>query len=391
MINKILSDTDNNSQGEVNAVLATLYDWKEAFPRQCPKLGVEAFMKCGVRPSLIPLIINYLQDRTMRVKWHGKISSERKLNGGGPQGATFGIWEYLAQSNSSANCVESENRFKFVDDLTVLEKINLLITGLSSFNCKASVPNDIPDHNQFISPENLKSQEYLNQIKEWTDKQKMVLNVKKTKVMIFNFTNKYKFTTRLALNDENLEVVDKAKLLGVLITDDLKWDANTELLVKKANSRMELLRRVACFSSSVEDRRNIYILYVRSILEQSCVVWNSSLTMENSNDLERVQKAAIRIILGNKYESYEQGLEEVDLPKLTERRNELCLKFAQKCTQSEKTENLFPLKVKNHDMEVRKPEKFIVKHANTERLKKSAIPNMQKMLNGSILIKRNPG
>ena len=42
-------------------------------------------------------------------------------------------------------------------------------------------------------------------------------------------------------------------------------------------------------------------------------------------------------------------------------------------------------------MEVRNPEKFIVKHANTERLKNSAIPNMQRMLNGSILIKRKPG
>ena len=141
MINKILSDTDGCSKSETNAVLATLYDWKEAFPRQCPKLGIEAFIKCGVRPSLIPMLINYLQDRTMRVKWHGKISSERRLNGGGPQGATFGIWEYLAQSNNSADCVEEENRFKFVDDLTVLEKINLLITGLSSLNCKASVPN----------------------------------------------------------------------------------------------------------------------------------------------------------------------------------------------------------------------------------------------------------
>ena len=327
----------------------------------------------------------------MRVKWHGKISSERKLNGGGPQGATFGIWEYLAQSNNSADCVEPGNRFKFVDDLTVLEKINLLITGLSSFNCKASVPNDIPDHNQFISAENLKSQEYLNQIKQWTDNQKMILNAKKTKVMIFNFTNNYKFTTRLALNNESVEIVDKAKLLGVLITDDLKWDANTELLVKKANSRMELLRRVASFTSSVEDKKNLYILYVRSILEQSCVVWNSSLTLENSNDLERVQKAAVRTILGKKFENYEQALEEINLQKLTERRNDLCLKFAQKCTQSEKTENLFPLKKKNHDMEVRNPEKFIVNYANTERLKKSAIPNMQRMLNGSILIKRNPG
>ena len=79
MINQILEDTDNNSGGEVNAVLATLYDWKEAFPRQCPKLGVKAFMECGVRSSLIPLIINYLQGRTIQVKWHGQISKSRVL------------------------------------------------------------------------------------------------------------------------------------------------------------------------------------------------------------------------------------------------------------------------------------------------------------------------
>ena len=133
MINKILSDTDNNSSGEVNAVLATLYDWKEAFPRQYPKLGVKAYMECGVRSSLIPLIINYLQGRSMKVKWHGQTSSTRHLNGGGPQGATFGIWEYLAQSNNNANCVNEDERFKFVDDLSTLEKINLLIVGLASF------------------------------------------------------------------------------------------------------------------------------------------------------------------------------------------------------------------------------------------------------------------
>ena len=89
MINVILTDTDNSKKGEANAVIAFLIDWKVAFPRQCPKLGVEAFIKCGVRNSRIPLLVNYLQDRTMTVKWNGKISTERKLNGGGPQGATF--------------------------------------------------------------------------------------------------------------------------------------------------------------------------------------------------------------------------------------------------------------------------------------------------------------
>ena len=96
---------------------------------------------------------------------------------------------------------------------------------------------------------------------EWTEKQKMILNQKKTKVMIFNFTENYQFTTRLEMNSENLEVVSQAKLLGVIITNDLKWDSNTDYLVKKANSRMQLLRKVASFTKSKEDKNAIYVLY----------------------------------------------------------------------------------------------------------------------------------
>ena len=96
---------------------------------------------------------------------------------------------------------------------------------------------------------------------DWTGKQKMILNQKKTKVMIFNFTDNYQFTTRLEMNSENLEVVSQAKLLGVIITNDLKWDSNTDYLVKKANSRMQLLRKVASFTKSKEDKNAIYVLY----------------------------------------------------------------------------------------------------------------------------------
>ena len=126
-------------------------------------------------------------------------------------------------------------------------------------------------------------------------------------------------------------------------------------------------------------------------MEQSGVVWHGSLTNENSDDLERVQRSAVRIILGKNFENYENALELVDLQKLSERRNDLSLKFAMKCTQNEKTEKMFPLRRKNHVMGVRNPEKFVVNHANTERFKKSSIPNMQRMLNESCTIKRKPG
>ena len=71
---------------------------------------------------------------------------------------------------------------------------------------------------------------------------------------------------------------------------------------------MELLRKVAEFTKSMEDKKEIYILHIRSILEQSCVVWHSSLTEENVLDLERVQKAAIRLKLGEKYKNYEEQI-----------------------------------------------------------------------------------
>ena len=42
---------------------------------------------------------------------------------------------------------------------------------------------------------------------------------------------------------------------------------------------------------------------------------------------------------------------------------------------------MFPLRVKDHPMEIREEEMFLLYHANTERLKKSAIPYMQRLLN----------
>ena len=167
---------DNNYKGDVFAVVATFVDWNNAFPRQCPKLGIECFIKNGVCPSLIPVIINYFQDRNMSFKWHGCFSVPTLVKGGGPQGATLGLLEYLSQSNESSDCVDVADRFKFVDDLSILEIVNLLTVGITCFNIKQQVPSDIPPHNQFIPAENLESQVWLDKIDEWTDNKKMMIN-----------------------------------------------------------------------------------------------------------------------------------------------------------------------------------------------------------------------
>ena len=96
-------------------------------------------------------------------------------------------------------------------------------------------------------------------------------------------------------------------------------------IVKKSNARLELLRRVASFSPPLEDLKKIYFLFIRSLLEQSATVWHSSLTEENSNDLERVQKSAVRIMLGNSYSGYKKSLNILQIDSLRDRREQLCL------------------------------------------------------------------
>ena len=119
-------------------------------------------------------------------------------------GANLGNWEFLSQTNDNADCVPVEDRFKFIDDLSTLEVINLLTIGLSSLYMKNHVPSDINSHGQYIEGDKLKSQEYLKQIKAWTENHKMVISEQKTKALIFNFTENYQFSTRLSLKGQNI-------------------------------------------------------------------------------------------------------------------------------------------------------------------------------------------
>ena len=138
---------------------------------------------------------------------------------------------------------------------------------------------------------------------------------------------------------------------------------------------MSILRKLRAFQVPIVDLINIYVLYIRSRLEQSAVVWNSSLNQGEIIELERVQKVAFRLILGSDYINYQNALEMTNMETLSERRKQLCLKFAQKAVKSENFKDLFPLNTSSHH------EKYRVIFAKTDRLKNSAIPYMQRLLN----------
>ena len=144
---------------------------------------------------------------------------------------------------------------------------------------------------------------------------------------------------------------------------------------------MQLLRKVWSFGSTSQEMFHLWRVYCRSILEQSCVLWDSGLTTENSTDLERTQTTFCKLVLEEDYITYKKALDFLQIQTLEDRRKELTLKFAEVGIVSGALSDLFPRKKKAHCMEIRKGEYFKETFANTKRLQNSPVLAMQRMLN----------
>ena len=94
-----------------SAVIASCLDWSAAFDRQDPTIAIQKFIQLGVRASLIPLLISYLSERKMQVKFNGEVSKILTLIGGGPQGTLIGGLEYLVQSDDNTTTVEPDDKY----------------------------------------------------------------------------------------------------------------------------------------------------------------------------------------------------------------------------------------------------------------------------------------
>ena len=216
----------------------------------------------------------------------------------------------------------------------------------------------------------------MDKIQQWTQHNKMKLNGKKTKLMVINFTRNYQFSSRIYLENELIEIIEETKLLGCVLSSDLKFHKNTELMTKKAFSRMTLLQKLYSFNVPKEDLVNIYVLYIRSLVEQNVAVWNHTITQEETEDIERVQKVAVKMILKENYTNYNDAMNLLGLENLESRRSSLCLKFAKTCLKNEKTAKMFPLNP-YYNPKLRNSEKYDVKFVHNNRLRDSAIPALQ--------------
>ena len=131
----------------------------------------------------------------------------------------------------------------------------------------------------------------------------------------------------------------------------------------------------------LEDLVNIYILHIRSVTEYCSTAFHSSLTADQDNKLEAIQKVSLKVIMGQSYVSYEDALSVTGLNTLHARREERCLNFGLKAVKHRQLNSMFPLKQVESTQNTRGRETYQVNFALTEAYKQSAVPTIQRMLN----------
>ena len=232
-------------------------------------------------------------------------------------------------------------------------------------------------------------QESLDNLLDYCSKNQMIINGEKTKVMLFNTGRNYDFMPKLNLDGHNnLEVVDKFKLLGVHIRSDMKWFDNTDYITKKGYERLWIIRRLKKLGASESDLLDVYNKQVRCVLELAVPVWNPGLTKHEVKQLERVQKTAMYIILGEEYGNYSHALKTLNCETLEIRRENLCIKFAKKALKHEKYRKWFQIsseKTSTHNTRASKnkqPNLMPVPY-RTDRYRDSPLPYLTNLLNST--------
>ena len=283
----------------------------------------------------------------MVLTYEGAQSSQKMLPAGTLQGAILGGLICIIKFNGALLrpsiprpitgpiTTSKSIAVKYVDDGTVAVSVDLK-------SCLAPAP-ELPcpltfsqRTGHYLPPQNNLLQYFLEDTEVFTDINNMVINKTKTFAMKFNKSRNWDFPVELNFTDgSEVSVASEHKLLGVIVTDDLKWGKNTDYICSKARKRLWILRRLAQHNFSQWQLFDVYQKEVRSILEMCVPVWHSSLTKVQSNKIEAIQKLAFKLILRDRYQNSKNACKLLKTDTLKDRHTALCTKFALKNLNSD--------------------------------------------------------
>ena len=142
-------------------------------------------------------------------------------------------------------------------------------------------------------------------------------------------------------------------------------------------SRIHFLKLLKRSGVPTADLLPYYVSLIRPTLEYACPVWHSSITSEQSDTLENIQKRALRVIYGSRFTdaSYCSFCNELSLSPFADRREQLTFNFFSKMLNPNSClSHLIPERRDKIVLgRLRNAQPYPVPFARTQKLKKSFI------------------
>ena len=243
-------------------------DFSKGFDRVDRNVLMANLQKLNIHPALSNWVCAFLSNRMQATRIAGVLSDWKFPNGGIPQGTKLGVILFSVMTNELL--VDWNLRTKFVDDTTALEIIPRNSTSLMN-----------------IVVEN---------VNEFAEKNRTKLNPRKCKEMVIDPLEYNTTVLRpITIGNTTIEKVKKYKLLGVILTVDLKWKEHIAYIYGKACKRLYSLRVLRKAGVEVKNILKVYLAIIRPILEYAVPVWRA-IPEYLSQKIESVQKRALKII-----------------------------------------------------------------------------------------------
>lgn len=269
------------SLNEQHATAALCLDLSKAFDRVHHQILIRKLEKYGIRGVALELIKTYLTDRTQKTVSRGldgKMieSGAKHVQIGVPQGSILGPLLYIIYTNDLVQITDNDV-VMFADDTSIICCAN------NEETCRTSLRNDMENLGNWFADNNL------------------VLNVNKTKLLVFREKDR---KIDIKYKGVDIESVESIPFLGVLIDRNLSWKDQIEKVATNIARHCYALRTIRN-AVGLDAALTAYHAFFQSRMRYGIIFWARSTEVER---VFRLQKRSLRIIFGMKQDESCRGV-----------------------------------------------------------------------------------
>jgi len=243
---------------ETNAYVRCLcVDFSKAFDVVDHNILSDKLSRLSLPSSIFCWLLSFLSGRTQHVKVGSVLSGAKPINRGTIQGSGIGPTDYLVMASDLRALSRLINKlFKYADDTTLL------------------VPEytDVPLEDEFAA------------LRHWATINKMILNMLKTKEIVFHRPDPCLFVPPVPLAD--IERVNSIKLLGLFISETLDFDEHVKYLLTVCGQRCYLLKALRWQGLSHKHIGTVFQSLILSRLTYALSAWGGFLTKQQISKID---------------------------------------------------------------------------------------------------------